>query len=245
VSELDEAEVDPYLWTGEGEADSLLARVEGELGSLRWQPRGLPSAGAELVLPSRESSSSGRRRREDRGEVLAGPPRWWPALVTGLAAAAAVFALLAWLRPLPSSQVPDVNPAGSPQLEDPFGSGGGAIEDRARESRGPRELRPDLKDPFASDHADTDEVPDKREDPQPGRRRVSPDLKDPFAGAADGEERRVPRQELLDPYGDAPAERRGSAKRDEGAAPTFKDPFSVDEREANPRSPDLKDPFAR
>lgn len=195
---------DEYLWSGQGTASEDVAALERELESLRWRPQA-------LLLP-----------------VDPARAKWWPAVVGGLVAAAAVLALLSWPKPdaAVGEPAPVVNPTAPPtspdvpdvpdmpdmrDLKDPFGprdSGGSSNPDQVAPS-----VSPDLVNPFAG-------RTDSRARPEPKPRSshdTSPDLKNPFGDRQPEEDRDG---DLVDPFGDR------------------KDP---------PRktSPDLEDPFSR
>lgn len=204
---------DDALWTGQA-GDAELEAIEDTLGTLRWQPRELELGGAPEEAPviATVPRASSRRR------VLV------PVLV-GVVAAAAVFALLVWLRPAVFSAPAPINPVAPPATEQP------------------RRVSPDLKDPFARPDIDEPTSPPEPEvPPEPGT--LSPDLKDPFAGTRrDPPPRPKPREpspDLKDPF-----ERSRADEPEAKPRPKLQDPFGGESKEVDPNSPDLKDPFQR
>jgi hypothetical protein len=188
-------EHDDWLWTGEGPVALELAGIERELRSLAWRPRA-------LVLPATPSPIELRRQSTtERHESSRG----WTPLLAGLAAAAAVLALLVWLRDRgepPAPADPAAHPSGSPSpdLKDPFGNDAPSVPTPVVEQPPEPPSSPDLKDPFANAPDPTPPAP-RRRDPS-----TSPDLKDPFQGSRDS----------------APSERTESPN----GSPDLKDPFS-------------------
>jgi hypothetical protein len=177
-------EHDDWLWTGEGPVSLEVAGIERELRTLAWQPRA-------LVLP--ESTTERHSSR------------WWTPLLAGLAAAAAVLALLMWLRDREEPNAPadpSVQPSGppSPELVDPFGSDAPSVETPVLEE-------PELVDPFANEPSSP---PPPLPAPRPQGPRTSPDLpdlKDPFQNSRD----------------ETPSEPRCKSP---SSSPDLKDPFS-------------------
>lgn len=239
-------ELDPYLWTARAPGSAEIMALEGELQALRWQPRSLALPGAAVEISRERGEGRGRpRASRPAGATDPGPERssWWPAVAAGVCAAAAVFALLAWLRPGQGPErepPPAAAPAGSPDLEDPFSStpeGPGFTapirpDPRTAPQPGSR-VSPDLKDPFAGRHqaappSQPKPEPKPRPKPKSNSKQHSPDLMDPFAG---------PREDA------EPAEQQGEPR--DAEPPTLTDPFSGERREVDVHSPDLKDPFAR
>ncbi|MFO7565491.1 MAG: hypothetical protein R6X02_22810 [Enhygromyxa sp.] len=215
---------DDYLWTGQGPVALEIASLERELRSLRWQPRELSLSGADASLgPTQEVPRSG---------AAVNQARWWPPLIAGLIAAAAVLALLLGLRGSsdspgePSPTDPTVQPSGSPpagELVDPFG---GDTPTPPTPSSAP----PQLVDPFSHD-------------PAPPRPSSSPDLTDPFADSQPAPppappRKRAPTPNLKDPFADSEP----SAPREPGK---LYDPFTGEQKTTPRDSPDLKDPFRR
>ena len=241
---MSEVAEDDYLWTNAGPVDPQLARLERELGQLRWTPR-------ELVLEGEGESVDERaqalakvvelRERSSEGS------RWRPALIAGVLAAAAVLVLLLRppVEPAPRPDAPVVAPPRvSPDLKDPFAPREqgftSPIHEREQDTGA---ASPRLRDPFAPDE-------DEQRSPKPNHGR-SPDLKDPFARG--------------DTSGAKQTKRRGSGSKprddeDTKVSPFLKDPFSSGAQEdpqqapssvpSDPdpdpsgASPDLKDPFA-
>lgn len=209
---------DDALWTGQGD-DAELEAIEDTLGTLRWQPRELElggevgevGEGAEAPVIATVPRASNRRR------VLV------PVLV-GVVAAAAVFALLVWLRPAVFSAPAPINPVAPPSTEQP------------------RRVSPDLKDPFARPDIDAPTLPPEPEAP-PEAGTTSPDLKDPFAGTRrepPPPKPREPSPDLKDPF-----KRSGADEPEAKPRPKLQDPFGGEPKEVDPNSPDLKDPFRR
>jgi hypothetical protein len=229
-----------------GPADAELARLERELGRLRWQARELPRE-ALVTSPSRmpiedaelspRSSSTGA----SHGKAWRVPERALPWLV-GLAAAAAVLVVAFATRPTPPEPervpAPRIQPAGSPapDLRDPFA---GPREPDAptstpalRDPFTPRQIaktptaptHSDLVNPFESDRSESWPAPSTTttrpvEEPH--------DLVDPFSRNHNA----AARPDLRDPF----AERSESGAS--ATSPAADMPGS--------RSPDLVDPFSR
>lgn len=224
-------EHDEYLWSGRGSASSDVATIERELRALAWTPRELALPAAPTPIPiARDDRSKPRAAR------AANDGRAWAPVLAALAAAAAVFAVIVWLRG-PSdepaddvrSRQPSIEPAGrpSPDLKDPF----------AGDTESPSFPTPSVA-PDPKDH-----VTDAPETAPP--RRVSPDLSDPFADSASAPDntppaptkKRTPSPELADPFeGDVQPREPGK----------LYDPFTGKPADwSNKASPDLKDPFER
>jgi hypothetical protein len=230
-------EHDDYLWTGEGAVSLEVAALERELRPLAWKPRELAVPAVAELHPVTEPRSAAPAANDSRG---------WTPIIAALAAAAAVFAVIIWLRG-PTDDAPSPNPDGpttqpvvqpagrpSPDLKDPF-----ADDSPAPSFPSPSGVAPNLKDPFAHDPK------------RPAQNRPSPDLKDPFAGSAqtpsavpaphsNGSSQSV---DLADPFesGDG----RGTQKPPRNPGKLV-DPFTGDAAKPPPQtSPDLKDPFKR
>ncbi len=232
------------LFDMDGPADAELARLERELGRLRWHARELPRE-ALVALPSRvrvddaelsPRASIGGASRRTSWRV---PERALPWLV-GLAAAAAVLVVAFATRPTPPEPgrvpAPRIQPAGSPpapDLRDPFA---GSREADAptqtpalRDPFTPRQIaktptaptHSDLVNPFESDRSASWPAPSTRpvEEPQ--------GLVDPFSRNHNA----AARSDLRDPF----AER--SETGASATSPAADMPGS--------RSPDLVDPFSR
>jgi hypothetical protein len=234
MNDMTDNEQDDYLWDAEGAATHDVAALERELRPLAWTPR-------ELAIPIDAAAIPIRGESPPREPTpAANDSRGWAPLIAGLAAAAAVFAVLMWLRgpdeqpasePDTSTQ-PSVQPTGrptSPDLKDPFANG---------TPESPAEPAPSLKDPFSK--ADGE--------PRP-RRRVSPDLKDPFANSASSQPappaptgKRTPSPDLVDPFGGDDGKRRSKPAK----PGKLHDPFTGNQADPPKQpSPDLQDPFAR
>src|SRR5690606_16383658 len=135
---------DDYLWTGRGPVSLEVAGLERGLRELRWRPREIEiGAASPAVEPD----------RDPRANQPADESRWWPPLVAGLLAAAAVLAVLLWLRSTsedrhePAPPEPSAQPSGSPpagELVDPFGPDAPMFPP-------PVANPPELVDPFADD----------------------------------------------------------------------------------------------
>lgn len=224
---------DDYLWTGEGGALADVAALERELRTLAWTPRPLALPVAAKVVPLRRSD----RERTPR---VADDARGWTPILAAVAAAAAVLAVLAWLRSPnddavrepDTTTIPAIQPTGrpSPDLKDPF----------ANDSKQAPSVAPNLVDPFG------------QPDPQPSpRRQASPDLKDPFyKSTAPAKPPASPAPisdpdrsaDLVDPFGNDQRDRQ-TRQRKPGK---LYDPFSGKQADPPPNtSPDLKDPFKR
>jgi hypothetical protein len=207
---------DEYLWSGEGTASDEVAGFERSLGVLRWQPRGFLLPADAEVIPLRREEGAGERSS------------WWPTVVAGLVAAAAVFALLVWgggsrteiERQQPSPSVEPTAPPSSPDLKDPWGPSEpkGFTPPNTDPEPAPTSSS-DLKDPF-EDRSEPEPRPRKPKRPDGS----SPDLKDPFGGWK--REDRVPAGELVDPIGPPDDSRPRTPSSD------LKDPFSKLDAEA-------------
>lgn len=185
---------DEYLWSGQGTPSEDVLMLERSLAPLRWraQPHAEPSVAPKVIeLPPRS--------------------KWWPTVVAGVIAAAAVLALAMWVQPGSSveERSPAINPTAppSPDLKDPFGPREpgftAPITDPDPVPPVAPSVSPDLKDPFA------DEVDEREPKPREPKRRDggSPDLKDPFG---DGD--------LVDPFG-------ARSEPPPKHSPDLKDPF--------------------
>lgn len=252
-------ESDDYLWSGQGPVVLEIASLERELGSLRWQPRELPLPAespsvepigftpAEPHLPCPHAGRIARRPNDDA-------PGWSP-WIAGLLAAAAVIALLVWLRgaaerpSAPPPPDPTVQPSGSPpagELLDPFG--GDALEFPMPSADPPKLLDPfsDAPEPSPPSSPDLPNLPNLK-DPFAGRSHEgtpNPDLVDPFYNSQPAPKPPRPREgtpspDLKDPFGKSEP----SKPLEPGK---LQDPFGGDDQKApSNNKPDLKDPFAR
>lgn len=236
------SEPDP-LFDMHGPVNTELARLERELGRLRWRPRELPdeALAASGVLASIDAAS---KPRESSSRESSSRPRWphprvlpW---LAGLVSAAAVLALTFAMRPTPPDAEPErvpapaIQPAGSPpDIADPF--------EVPREADAPElelvpldpfTMRQNAKTPTAPTHSDLIDPFEADRDaswnaPSAAPQRPTPHLIDPFTRnpAADTQ------PDLRDPF----AERSSSSTGP--TSPAADVPGS--------RSPDLVDPFAR
>jgi hypothetical protein len=212
---------DEYLWTGQGHVTLEIAELERELRSLRWRSR-------ELSLPDADEAIEPAKVVKVANET-----HGWSPLIAGLLAAAAVLALLVWLRgssdsptePMPTE--PTVQPSGPPagELVDPFGGHAPTLPT-------PSSDPPKLVDPFSHE-------------PAPSRPATSPDLTDPFYNSPIAPpppppraRKPAPSPDLKDPFGSS----KPSKPREPG---TLYDPFSGEQKPTPKSSPDLKDPFGR
>lgn len=238
---------DEYLWSGQGSASEDVAALERSLASLRWRPHvlALPNLQVAEVTEVAEVVALDRARERRSVEVDGASASWWPAVITGLVAAAAVLALLLW--PGPDAAVrdsaPTVHPTApptSPDLKDPFGprESAGLIAPITDPDRPVApSVSPDLMDPFGG-RVDPPTPPISPDLKDPFGGRSDPDLKDPFGNRSDPPA--SPEPELKDPF--------GGVQDEPAPAGELVDPFGA-RRDASPTtssttSPDLADPFS-
>ena len=233
------SEHDDYLWDRSGAVDLEVARIERELGPLRWRATSIAIDAPDTPLRPEPSRSAAPRE----------PSRWRPALIAGVAMAAAVLGLV-YLARHSDSITPESNPSNpmiqpaappqrSPDLRDPFERRDGVRDSTApaRPSK-PNASGQELLDPFGSTNEQTPTLQTQSElrnpfSGNPARKPDEPatqpnslagDLKDPFARARERSKPTSPTS-LVDPFhGESKAPNKPNDSS--GPSPDLKDPFS-------------------